>query len=122
MGISFRIHGEHGFFISEWVGPISDSDLVPAYMELLGNEAYRPGFHELTDLRRAQMGGVTSTGLRSLALVVERHLAGKCDSFRTAVVAPEDLEFGLSRVYEAMSRESPEHVMVFRSETSPAGS
>ena len=46
--------------------------------------------------------------------MVEAYLAGKCEYFKTAVIAPKTLPFGLSRQYEVFSHESPEHVMVFK--------
>lgn len=114
MPISFAIHEEQGLFVSRWVGAISDSDLIPSYDRLFANEKYQPGFHELVDLRNANMAGVTVDGSRGLARMVESYLAGKCGSFRTAVIAPEDLSFGIARIYGAVAEESPEDVMVFR--------
>jgi len=34
--------------------------------------------------------------------------------FKTAIVAPEDLSYGLSKLYESYSEHSPETIMVFR--------
>ena len=73
-----------------------------------------PGFHEIADMRNAQMATVTGEGMRGVNLMVQERLAGKCDDFKTAVIAPENLPFGLSRLYEQYSHESPENVMVFR--------
>jgi len=114
MPILFTIYEEHGFFLSTWVGDISDSDLLSTYKQLFESEDYQPGFHEIADMRNVQMGGVTTQGLRRLASMVERYLAGQCEGFKTAIIAPKDLPFGLSRQYEFLSDESPERVMVFR--------
>jgi len=114
MGISFKIFEEYGFFLSSWVGSISDSDLLSSYKQLFENEKFKPGFHEIVDMRNAEMDRVTSDGMGRLASMVERNLSGKCEGFKTAVIAPENLPFGLSRVYEAVSSQSPEDVMVFR--------
>ena len=114
MPITFSIYEERGFFVSSWVDAISDSDLLSSYMQLFENEQYKPGFHEIADMRNAQMVGVTSEGMYRLASMAKDHLAGNCESFKTAVIAPEDLAFGLSRIYAAFGYKSPENVMVFK--------
>lgn len=114
MPIFFKVYEEHGLFISSWDGAVSDCDLLPSYKQLFENEKYRPGFHEIADLRQAQMTTVTGEGLRQLNSMVAQYLAGKCEGFKTAVIAPRDLPFALARQYEAYSSESPESVMVFR--------
>ncbi len=69
MGISYTIYEKHGFFVSSWVGAISDSDLLPSYKKLLENEKFKPRFHEIADMRNAQMVGVTGEGLRRLSSI-----------------------------------------------------
>jgi len=65
-------------------------------------------------VRNAQLDDVTSDGLHCLSLLVKDYLTGKCEEFKTAVIAPDDLSFGIARIYEAISFNSPESVMVFR--------
>ncbi len=101
-------------FVSSWEGELSDSDLLAAYKQLLDSEQYKPGFHEIADLRNAQLATVTADGLRELNTMVVDRLTGKSDDFKTAIIAPENLPFGFSRLYEAYSQESPENVTVFR--------
>jgi len=60
------------------------------------------------------MSSVSSESLTDLASMVEGYTKGKCQEFKTAVIAPEDLPFGISRIYEAHSYDSPETVKVLR--------
>ena len=114
MTIDHKIFGEQGIVITTLVGAVTDADILPGYMRLYEDENWKPGYHEIVDLRNAKMDGVTAEGLRSLSVMVEGYVAGKCDRFKSAVVAPKDLPFGLARLYEALSEESPESVKVFR--------
>lgn len=114
MPILHTINQELGIVLSSIVGAISDSDLLSSYEELYENERWQPGFHEVVDLRDAQMERVTSEGLQQLSSLVSRYTNVKTEGFKTAIIAPEDLPFGLARVYEAVSKETPESVMVFR--------
>jgi hypothetical protein len=114
MPISFKIYEDHGLFLSSWIGTISDSDLISSYKQLLEDENFKPGLHELADARKAEMSGVTTEGFRKLSAMVESHLAGKCHSFKTAVIAPEGFTYGMSRMYEIISYQNTETVRVFR--------
>lgn len=114
MPILHTINEQLGIVLSSWVGQISDSELLPSYQQLYENELWKPGFHEIVDLRDADMSSVSSEGLDRLASMVKRYTIGKCDEFKTAVVSPDDLHFGIARIYEVHSSESPEIVMVFR--------
>ena len=114
MPILHTINEELGVVLSSWVGDISDSDLLPSYNQLYQNENWKPGFDEIVDLRNADLSDVTSEGLERLSSTVKHITAGKCEVFKTAVIAPDDLPFGLARVYEAVSVDTPERVRVFR--------
>lgn len=114
MPISFTIYEDRGFLLSTWSGVISDPELLSSYKQLFENERYKPGFHEIADLRNAEMSGVTGEGYRRLSMLVENHLKGKCEGFRSAIIADEDYVFGMSRMYEMISGEELEEVMVFR--------
>ena len=70
---------------------------------------------EFADLSEADMRLVTSSGLAELANDVEEEFRKLgIESIKTAVYSPDDLPFGLGRVYQAWSDESPERVRVFR--------
>lgn len=96
------------------MGEISDAELLPSYKKLYENKIWKPGFNEIVDVRNAQVKSVTSKGLLQLSDLVKSYVKEKGIEFKTAIIAPEDLQFGLSRVYEAISHESPEEIMVFR--------
>jgi hypothetical protein len=114
MGITFNINEKQGFFMSTLVGDISDADLLSAYRSLFEDERFKPGMIEIADMREAQMEAVTSDGLYRLSAMVRRHLEGKCEKFKVAIIAPALLPYGISRAYEVISASSAENVRVFR--------
>jgi hypothetical protein len=114
MGITFNINEKKGFFVSTLVGGISDADLLSAYRSLFEDERFKPGMIEIADMREAQMEAVTSDRLYRLSAMVHRHLEGKCEKFKVAIIAPALLPYGISRAYEVISASSAENVRVFR--------
>ena len=65
-------------------------------------------------MRHAQVEGITGKGWRALSDMVAHHLHGKSEGFRTAIIAPEDIHYGMSRMYEMISEGTIENVRVFR--------
>ena len=64
--ITCRIHADHGVFVTTWRRAVSDDDHIRFYLDLFETPDWRPGLHEIVDLRLADMAGVTPGGLRRL--------------------------------------------------------
>ncbi len=115
--ITCRIHADHGVFVTTWRGAVSDDDHIRFYLDLFETPAWRPGLHEIVDLRLADMAGVTPGGLRRLWGIVESRFADLDIEFKTAVISGSDLSFGLARLYPMVSDGSPQSVRVFQTLT-----
>ena len=81
----------------------------------MGGDEWSPAMYELVDLSEADLNSITGHGLAGLADAVAGIFedAGVSTS-RTAVYSLRDMPFGLARIYEAYTHESPESVQVFR--------
>lgn len=119
MPISFSNDNNNQILRSELEGDLTDADLIEAYTNLYKSEDWKPEYPELVDFTRANMGKITSHGLRELSKICKQALAGKkIIQSPTAVIAPADLQYGLARMYSGVTENSPEQVQVFRDETS----
>lgn len=114
MPILFEFFQDHNLFVSTWTGELTDDDLWPAYQQLFSNDAYHPGMNELADMRKVTLSRVTGAGMLHLGEHMGHWLEGKCEGFKTAVIAPKDLSYGLSRIYEFQSYDTVENTRVFR--------
>jgi len=112
--ISHRIHPTLRIVVSRWTGGASDAELLDQYRTLYEDPDWQPGFAEIADLREADMSGVSSKGLAALAKMVEDYVKEAATEFKTAVIVARDVNYGLARVYESYSAQSPETVRVFR--------
>jgi hypothetical protein len=95
-------------------GSLSDPDLYEAFSALWLAPDYDPGLDELVDLTGVTGVGVTAAGLRRLADTSEALHRGT-PAVRVAIVAPDNLLYGLSRMYEGFASASPSEHRVFRS-------
>lgn len=114
MPIRFEIDPSRRFFTLSLEGAVTDTDMMTGYRAFVEGAEWRTGMNELIDLGGAEMDSVTGHGLRRLAEYTERHMSRHGARPRTAIYAPRDLPFGIARMYEAFSDESPEDVQVFR--------
>lgn len=114
MAIAHKIYPDKRLVVSTWSGAFNDDVILPPYVALYQNPLWQPGFDEIVDMRGVDVRKVTSAGLRNFINALGQYYT---HSFRTAIVAPADLPYGLARVYQVFSAESPEEVMVFRSIT-----
>ncbi len=95
-------------------GALGDADVYETFSTLWLTPEYDPALDELVDLRGLSGVGVTSTGIRRLAETsVQVHRGSP--AVRVAIVAPDNLVYGLSRMYGAFAEESGSEHRVFRS-------
>ncbi|WP_455375273.1 hypothetical protein [Kaarinaea lacus] len=115
MPITFTVNNADKYFVSSFKGAVTDDELVNSFIEFYESEQWTPGMNELTDLSEGDASQITTKGLQKLAVVTEQiFLKHEVKYSKTAVYAPKDLAYGLSRMYEVMIDESPEHFCVFR--------
>jgi hypothetical protein len=100
--------------VARFVGAITDRELIDAFDRLLHDPAYDASLNDLVDLREVTHMGVTSAGLhRLIALYDERGPAVL--NTRNAFVAPTDVLYGVSRMFQTMRGEAPPaEIEVFR--------
>jgi hypothetical protein len=100
----------------EFLGTVTDADLMETFHRLYRDPRHRLGMGELTDCRRVERVEITGEGLQRLAEATARLLDGREISWKVAVLVPAESElmFGLSRMYELLREGSPEQVRVFR--------
>ena len=115
MPITYRIAEEYGVVLFSCAGLISDSDQLLSCQELYNDEKWKPGFHEVVDLRNSNLSGITNDGLHELSLLSKQYTEGKCEGFKTAIIAPEVIPSAIATFYSVLADGvgSPEHVNIF---------
>lgn len=114
MTCQFEVRRDLGFVITRFEGRISDEEFLGLYTALLAEgSGFEPGLGEVADLRRAHFA-VSTDVLRRVSEMTRSRMAGFPGSYRTVIIAPADVAFGLSRLYGAIATPGPEEVLVFR--------
>ncbi len=115
MPITFHFRPELNLVISVHKGDRTDDELLAAYKGMYESDLYNISMNRLADFRQALSSSRSSSALKQLAALANKKFAGTNAHPKVAVIAPNDLSFGISRMYAAYADTVPWDLMVFRS-------
>ncbi|MCG8337435.1 MAG: hypothetical protein MJE63_23275 [Proteobacteria bacterium] len=102
MTIRIEIDEAKGIAYIKVYGCLYESDIRQAFKSVISSSDYKKGMYRLWDLSEADLSTIDNASLESLAKVSADY-SPEMDRTKVAVVAPQDLEFGMMRVYERIS-------------------
>ena len=105
MPILINTRPELGVIYVVCTGVIRLDEIMQYESDVVADPQFDPGFAELLDLDFKQVSHVVN---------YEKNHARYVGTRKVAFVAPKDLEFGLTRMYEMMEEDSPMDTRVFR--------
>ena len=114
MPITYQVRREHHLILLVHIGTIPDDEFLAFYKSLYENDRIDPLMNLLVDLRQADSTPRSPDVLRQFAQFIQAKLKEVPEQPKVAVVAPEDLSFGLARMYEIFSYSVPWDFEVFR--------
>ena len=95
-------------FTRAW-GTLTDEELLGYQRRLRADPAHNPAYSELVDFSQVEQAPVSTDAIQALA-----DNALWEPGVRLAIIAPTDLKFGLTRMYQAMSPDESQQIHVFR--------
>jgi len=93
-------------------GPVSTGEFKASLALMVSSQEYPPAVDVLWDVREADPASF-DISLVGQAVSIRQNYPQRGDS-KLAVVASDDLRFGLSRMYEMMTDEMPQDIHIFR--------
>jgi len=115
MPISFTRNDDDGYLEIKYKGQISDSELLNAYKSFFSSDEAIPVLNDLTDLSEADLTNLSSGAIQELADYITRsYKESGISPLKTAIFAPDSLKYGLSRMYQTISYDTPQHMEIFR--------
>jgi hypothetical protein len=116
MPCDFVFRKEYGFVITRWWGVVMDDDLVGLYEALFSDPAFEPWLQELADARFIERH-VSSDAITRLDRLVRRRLPElgvNATPYRTTLIAPSPVTYGLTQAYSSLADGGPRTVLAFR--------
>ena len=106
----FSLNAEQQYVQTKYFGEVCMSDIEEAVTQ--GNALY-PNLDSLVDFSEASLKELSAQDVRQLVRLATEH---EPQGINCAFVAPENLEFGLSRMYATMAdADLPQNRAIFRS-------
>ncbi|MCO4770624.1 MAG: hypothetical protein KDA24_11390 [Deltaproteobacteria bacterium] len=115
MAVEIHKAPEGTHYLAVWSGPISDAEPEFAYRALYDDPEWDPALPVLTDLSGAELKTLSGGALRRLGVVTDAAMARRGVSPpRSAIFGPEDLRFGIGRMYTLVRPGDGANLRVFR--------
>lgn len=111
MPVTARVDPDTGIVHYSATGDMTRDDVISIITQVYSDPAFRSPWHSIWDLSGARPL-FTADELREVAAYVRAHRP--VDSGRIAVVATEDLAFGMGRMYEVFASDLKVETRVFR--------
>lgn len=106
---SYLIDEARRLVFSRGWGVLTDDELHWHAETLAADPRFDPGHSQVVDFRDLSEIQVTAEGIRCLA-----HMNPFRRDSRRAVIAPDDVSFGLTRMFEILTQSDPDQFRVFR--------
>ena len=113
MPIKITVYPDEGYYISKYVGSITDKEMQDVFRRFFTSDEWVPGMSELADISEADLTEITSDGLNNLAGMVQEIFRQHKFHMKVAVYAPHNLGYGMARVYSVHAEKFESH-KVFR--------
>ena len=113
MPVTFEVIHQESYYHATWTGLLTAEELLESYKTFFNSNQWVPGYNSFVDLSNLNAKCLITKGVIALASLVERTFKPHNINPKTAVFAPDDLPFGLSRMYSPYV-ESFETYLTFR--------
>jgi len=115
MTVSYTYDEKENFIYTKFAGVLTDDDLETQVKAIAADRRVRPGAREIVDLRAVESVEASTESLGYIIFMNKEHRE-RFEGMRMAIVAPRELLFGLSKIFEVLSdvENSPSTIKVFR--------
>lgn len=113
MPIRMIIERDVGLIRTTASGRLGGTDLIEYYRRLRAHPDFRSNLNEIFDATQVEAVDVTADDVRRLSSITEEFTKHGVP-VKVAIIAPGDVEFGLSRMYEMLQIQSINVLKVFR--------
>lgn len=113
MAITYRIDPRLRIILTTAHGILTDDELLAHKQRLVRDPAFEPDMVELSDVRGVDELAVTPEGIRRF-VEQDREDADRFGDYKLAIVASQDVVFGMARMYATLTEANLSTVGVFR--------
>ena len=114
MPITYHIREDRELIVLCHVGTITDRQMLESLHGLTQDPRFNPNYSKIFDLRQTDSEARTNEGIMQGAELLKK-AHRQSTGAQIAVIAPKDLSYGLSRIFEGMLYDGNFEIKIFRS-------
>ena len=114
MPIKYKIDSEHNLIIRTVSGTLTSSDVLNVLNESLDDKDFVKDMHAIWDISNAEIHQITVDTMNTIVEHIKTHLNNRGSKYKIAIVAPEDLNFGISRMFATYGSDLPVSIGIHR--------
>lgn len=103
MPIAFSILHEPEVLLVSYQGVVTNEEFLDRYKAAYADPRYRPGMHEISDMRHMDVFDIDLAAIQDLVLWIANREALAGVNIRVGILQRSELHEGLSRLYAAVS-------------------
>ena len=114
MPVTMEIRPDENLIIHEIFGDFSLADFQTTMNAEFGHPDFRSGMNALWDFSLGDASGLAQADVMRMAELMAAASSSRGADYRIAVVAPDDLHHGLTRMYVGHTSEIQREIQIFR--------
>ena len=114
MPVEIEIDSKAGVVVRRVIGMLSLDDVKESLKALYEHPGFRAGMNAIWDFREGDAAQLTADEIKEIVNYVAQQTERRGSGYRVAIVAPRDVNFGISRMFQTYGRDLPFELKVCR--------
>ena len=114
MPVEIKIDGKADVVVRRVIGKLSLDDVKDSFKALYEHPGFRVGMSAVWDFREGDAAKLTGDGIKEIVSYVAQQTAKRGSGYRVAIVAPRDVDFGTSRMFQTYGHDLPFELKICR--------
>ena len=114
MSVNTKFDKINNIIINTVNGDFTVNEFIDTFTKMLSNPDFSPGMNALWDFRNASLSSLSSNDLEKMIIFMERNIPQRGIDYKLAGVVSKDVDYGISRMFDAYAENLPLKKRVFR--------
>ena len=114
MPVEIEVDSKAGVVVRRVIGKLSFDDVKESFKVLYEQPGFRVGMNAVWDIREGDAAQLTADGIKEIVNYVAQQTERRGSGYRVAIVAPRDVDFGTSRMFQTYGHDLPFELKVCR--------
>ena len=114
MPVKNQIDLENNLIVRTVSGRLTTAEVLNAFNGSLNDKNFVKDMHVIWDVSKADVRQVSADAINTIVEHIKAHLNNRGSNYKIAIVAPEDLNFGISRMFATYGSDLPVSIGIHR--------